>query len=443
MDTSIIASHRFGLGPKPDELQMISANPKAWVLMQYQADIRAEFKVTEPNSQQVVAKSISFKQSTRGLKKSDPEKLDALKTQMMQWMRTTYRDYSFDSLQTLIATQHPAKHRLLEFFSNHFSVSANGGGAMMRALAPTLEREAILPYLEGNFEEMLLAVEQHPAMLVYLNNVQSFGPNSRFGKRRKKGLNENLAREILELHTLGVDGGYTQKDVTELARGITGWGIAEQGYMYRNAGHEPGARTLLDKQYPQKGEAQGIQMLKDLARHPNTARHVCTKLARHYVADEPDPRLVESLVNAWQGSSGNLNKVMVALVESELAWQEPQKFKTPREFVISTARAIPNSKLTGKRLYFSLNQLGQVPFTAGSPKGFSDSQMDWMSGSSLLARADWAQMYAKQSRADARVAMQTTLNNQLTEHNRLKILRAESKQQALTLLLMSPEFQRR
>lgn len=178
-------------------------------------------------------------------------------------------------------------------------------------------------------------------------------------------------------------------------------------------------------------------MLQDLARHPNTARHLCTKLARHYVADEPDPKLVSDLITVWQKSKGNLAEVMQALVENDLAWQEPQKFKTPREFVISTSRSIPNSKITDKRLYFSLNQLGQVPFSAGSPKGFSDSQMDWMSGSSLLARADWAQMYAKQSRADVKLAMNTALNSQMSEHNRLKVLRAESKHQALTLLMMS------
>ncbi|WP_261835063.1 DUF1800 domain-containing protein [Vibrio ishigakensis] len=442
MDASVIASHRFGFGPKPDELNTIAKDPKAWVLRQYRADINIEFKVTEPSSQQVVAKNANFRESTRGLKASDPEKLDQLRDEMTKWMREAYRSYSLDSLQVAIATDNPAKHRLLEFFSNHFSVSANGG-AMMRALAPTLEREAIQPHLQGRFEDMLLAVEQHPAMLVYLNNAQSFGPNSRFGKRRKKGLNENLAREILELHTLGVDGGYTQQDVTELARGITGWSIGKTGYVYRDFGHEPGSRTLLGVSYSQKGEAQGKKMLQDLARHPNTARHLCTKLARHYVADEPDPKLVSDLITVWQKSKGNLAEVMQALVENDLAWQAPQKFKTPREFVISTSRSIPNSKITGKRLYFSLNQLGQVPFTAGSPKGFSDEQMDWMSGSSLLARADWAQMYAKQSRADVKLAMNTALNSQMSEHNRLKVLRAESKHQALTLLMMSPEFQRR
>ncbi|GEA51594.1 hypothetical protein VIN01S_23980 [Vibrio inusitatus NBRC 102082] len=446
MDRAVIACNRFGLGAKDKELQLAQPDPVGWLKKQYQSDIIQEFSISQPTANVIMAKTASYREQTQQAKKNQTsvEDIQKIRKEGSQFARQTYRDYCGDSLMASINSSNSAKHRLLEFFSNHFSVSVTN--PLMRALAPTLEKEAILPHLDGTFEQMLLAVEQHPAMLIYLNNERSFGPNSRIGLKRKKGLNENLAREILELHTLGVDGGYSQSDVTELAKGISGWSVSAKsrsGFLFRKYGHEPGKRQLLGRSYSQQGEAQGTLMLRDLARHPNTAKHLSYKLARHYIKDTPPPELVKSLSESWLASDGDIHKVMLTLISHPEAWQSASKFKTPREYVVSTARAVPNSKLTERRALTSLNQLGQMPFTSGSPQGFSDLEMSWMGGSSLLTRADWANTYAKQSKADVNQVMKVAFNQQLTPDNKQRILRAESRPQALTLLLMSPEFQRR
>jgi uncharacterized protein (DUF1800 family) len=206
-----------------------------------------------------------------------------------------FRQLSADTLTQAINSENSLNWRLLDFFSNHFSVTAQG--AVMTALAPTLEREAIAPHIHGQFEDMLLTVCKHPAMLIYLNNDKSAGPNSGYGKRKHRGLNENLAREILELHTLGVNVDYQQADVNELAKGITGWSIAfakekNSGFKFRSFWHESGEHILLNKTYPQKNIRQGEAMLINLARHPATAEHLCYKLARHFISDEPPQSLV-------------------------------------------------------------------------------------------------------------------------------------------------------
>src|ERR1700744_4124152 len=217
--------------------------------------------------------------------------------------------------------------RVAVFWSNHFCISANKGG-LARMGAGSFEREAIRPHVFGRFAEMLMAVEQHPAMLFFLDNQQSLGPDSRAGQNRKRGLNENLAREIMELHTLGVGGGYTQDDVTSLARIITGWTFAgRQGqlgtpgtFVFNANAHEPGAQLLLGKTYEDNGVAQGEAALADIARHPSTAKFIATKFARHFVADDPPPALVARLQEVFRKSDGDLKALATALVDSDEAW---------------------------------------------------------------------------------------------------------------------------
>ena len=227
--------------------------------------------------------------------------------------------------------------RLVHFWSNHFCISA-AKGPLVRVAAGCFEREAIRPHVLGRFGAMLQAVESHPAMLAYLDNALSFGPNSPAGRNRNRGLNENLAREILELHTLGVDGGYTQADVTALARIITGWTfsgregrLGEPGtFVFFPNGHEPGDHTLLGKAYAAGGVKQGEAALADLARRPATARHIAGKLARHFVADEPPPSLVDRLAKVFRETDGDLKAVAIALVDSDEAWTTPlAKMRTP------------------------------------------------------------------------------------------------------------------
>jgi uncharacterized protein (DUF1800 family) len=321
----------------------------------------------------------------------------------------------------------------------------------MVGLAATLEREAIAPNLLGNFSDMLLAVEQHPAMLIYLNNEKSFGPNSRLAKKRKVGLNENLAREILELHTLGVDGGYHQEDVIELAKGITGWSVKSPkrdngtGFIFRAYGHEPGARKLLGKKYSDDGIAQGKEMLGDLAMQPATINHVCTKIAQYFVCQNPPKSLINKMEVTWLKTQGNIKQVMLSLFNSDEAWlPSAQKFKTPREFLISTYRAIAPHKINSRELFNALTSLGQKPFSAGSPAGFSNDEKDWLSESALMARVDWSTMFASyHKRANSEKIMKKSLGSSVSQHTYQLVMRAETRQQATTLFLMSPEFQRR
>jgi len=363
--------------------------------------------------------------------------------------RIVLRNMSADTLKQAIVSSNSVSWRLLDFFSNHFSVSAQG--QLMVGLSATLEREAIAPHLLGNFEDMLLAVEQHPAMLIYLNNEKSFGPNSRMAKKHKKGLNENLAREIMELHTLGVDGGYNQADVIELAKGITGWSVKRpgkehgEGFVFRAYGHEPGARKLLGKVYSQQGINQGKQMLRDLAMNPATAKYLCYKLAHHFVSQNPPVSLLNKMEATWLKTQGNIKAVMHSLFNADEAWlNTSQKYKAPREFVISTLRALSLNKFKDQALLSTLINLGQQPFNAGSPAGYSDDEQDWLGASALMARIDWTTMLSSyRKRLNAEKLMDLTLGKSISQLTYNSVMRAESRQQALTLLLMSPEFQRR
>lgn len=271
----------------------------------------------------------------------------------------------------------------------------------MQALAPLLEREAIAPNYFGNFEDMLLAVYKHPAMLIYLNNEKSFGKDSKIGMRRKMGLNENLAREILELHTLGVNGPYSQQDVIALANGISGWSVSnpkENGspFKYREFGHQPGKQVLLGYTFAQPGIEQGEQMIKMLANHPSTAHYVSYKLAKHFVSDKPNEQLVLSMEKAWLNSKGNMREVVKVMLMHEQSWQlTAQKFKTPRDFVFSSMRAMGLKKIDGRKLIGSLSQLGQTPFNAGSPAGYEDEEAFWNNGNALVRRIEWSTQVSK------------------------------------------------
>jgi uncharacterized protein (DUF1800 family) len=463
-----IAVNRFGYGARGDELLQAKSNPKQWIISQL---LPISFNTSLPDSNDIFIENVKYRKEKKQQKKrkqqsqsnqtdrqmskntmsANPTSENKMSNKDMtkNSARNTLHRMSGDTLIQAIHSSHSVSWRLLDFFSNHFSVSANG--RLMVGLSGTLEREAIAPHLLGKFEDLLLAVEQHPAMLVYLNNEKSFGPNSRLAKKRKIGLNENLAREIMELHTLGVDGGYSQEDVIELAKGITGWSVKNPikdksaGFIFRPYAHEPGSRSLLGKEYAQKGISKGHQMLRDLAMHPATAKYICFKLAHHFVSENPPVSLLNKMETTWMKTGGNLKQVMVSLFSADEAWgSNAQKFKTPREFVISANRAIALKKLKPKGLFYSLVNLGQQPFNAGSPAGFSDDESDWLGASALMARIDWSTMvsgYLKRSNAEK--VMSVALGESVSKHTYQSVMQAESRQQAMTLLLMSPEFQRR
>lgn len=364
---------------------------------------------------------------------------------------------------TCIDSRQPLQAKLLDFFSNHFSVSS--GNLAMTLLAPTLETEAIAPHLTHTFSDMLVAVVQHPAMIKYLDNERSIGPNSKVGIRQRKknptkaaGLNENLAREILELHTLGVNGGYTQQDVLGLAKALTGWSIGSvkreerAGYKFRPHTHEPGTHQVLGVQYAESTtapETQGIAILSDLVMRPQTANFICSKLVQHFIADDPPAKLVASMSATWMATQGHIPSVMQALIDHPLSWEpESQKYKTPREFVISACRACAVNK-PKPRLFKTLHALGHGLFEAGSPAGYADEQSAWLSTSALNSRIEWTYFFAQgiaqtlPKGLSPVVLAQQALGPFLTARTQQYIQRAESKQQGIALLLLSPEFQRR
>jgi uncharacterized protein (DUF1800 family) len=337
--------------------------------------------------------------------------------------------------------------RLVWFWSNHFCVSAD----KVRPIAGAFEREAIRPHVLGRFADMLLAVESHPAMLHYLDNARSIGPDSMAGRNRGKGLNENLAREILELHTLGVRTGYSQADVTNFAKVITGWSIIpprqpERGgeFTFNPRMHEPGAQTVAGRNYADSGIEQGRAVLLDLARHPATAQHIATKLARHFIADEPPPRLVEALEATFISSDGNLKQVARVLVSAPEAWDASRsKLKRPGEWVIAATRATGVLAPDARPIIGALNMLGEPLWRPPAPKGFDDLNAAWMDG--LAQRLDIANQFGRRvtQPVDPKELVETALGPLASPETRQAVARAETRPQAVALLLMSAEFQRR
>ncbi|WGS00215.1 DUF1800 family protein [Bradyrhizobium sp. ISRA443] len=381
---------------------------------------------------------------------ANPQKPPAKPLNIIQ---KTFRAEALARLQRGVVADCGFVERLVVFWSNHFCISANKG-ALARMWAGSFEREAIRPHVLGRFADMLQAVEQHPAMLFFLDNQQSLGPDSRAGINRHRGLNENLAREIMELHTLGVGGGYTQDDVTSFARVITGWTFAGRkgqlgapgSFVFNANAHEPGPQLVLGKTYAQNGIAQGEAVLSDIARHPSTARFIATKLARHFVADDPPPALVTRLQDVFTKTGGDLKALATALVQSDEAWQAPlTKMRSPYDFLIATGRLLARTPDDPGRYLNGLNVLGQPLWTPAGPNGFPDTSAAWAAPEGLKLRLDIsAQLGATLGdRLDPRDLLELVAAEAASAETRRTVERAESRQQALALLLMSPEFQRR
>jgi uncharacterized protein (DUF1800 family) len=339
--------------------------------------------------------------------------------------------------------------RLVWFWSNHFCVNSDD-----TVQAGAYEREAIRPHVFGKFADLLLAAESHSAMLGYLGNAASMGPNSVSGINRDRGLNENLGREILELHTLGVRTGYNQDDVVSFAKVITGWttyvpDLPERGgeFLFYARMHEPGPQTVLGKAYRDTGVEQGRAVLQDLARHPATALHIATKLARHFVADDPPPALVETLRAKFIETDGDLWQVSKALAAAPEAWAPEQaKLKRPSEWLMSYIRAVGFNGVDARRTTGTTTRLGEPLWRPAAPKGFPEEEGAWIDG--IAHRLDTANAIAQnpanaERLADPKAILETALGPLASAETRSAVNRAETKQQAITLLLMAPEFQRR
>ncbi|WP_293482365.1 DUF1800 domain-containing protein [Phenylobacterium sp.] len=452
-----IAVTRFGLGAQPGEIAAARPDPRGWLKAQIRPSGAETFDTGGETSAVRLAEFRAYRRARVMAESADGGGADPAEA-----VRRFVRENAVGDVQNRIrlALQSPAgfRERWALFWANHFTVSAVR--IQVATLVGPYENEAIRPRVFGRFADLLAAAETHPAMLLYLDQAQSVGPNSRAARVRNRagagrpaGLNENLAREILELHTVGIDGGYTQADVTEFARALTGLSLARPDepatadpVVFRAPAHEPGGRTVMGRHYPDSGEAQATAILADLASHPQTARFVCRKIARHFVADDPPPALTARLEAAWLASGGDLARVAEALVDAPEAWDaRPSKFKTPYEFVVSSYRALGGAP-RGPQVSQALNTLGQRPFGAPSPKGWPDDAAPWAASDALVKRMQVAQ--ALGAAAGPRVAepaslAEAALGARLTPASAAAIRRAESRAEAVALLLMTPEFQRR
>ncbi|WP_454715340.1 DUF1800 domain-containing protein [Caulobacter segnis] len=451
-----IAVTRFGLGARPGEIDAAKGDPQGFLT----AQIRREGADIPQDDGESASSRFEQMRDYQEQKKMERQRKDGeapvAAAPMAKAARRDLRDKVNDDFlaRARLGASTPAgfRERWALFWANHFTVSSTK--QITSVLIGPFEREAIRPYVFGSFENLLVASSTHPAMLTYLDQAQSIGPNSRAAGRRggKAGLNENLAREILELHTVGVDAGYKQADVTEFARALTGFSVGRDTedragqFVFRDNAHEPGARTILARSYGQADIKQGLAVLKDLASDPRTARHVCGKIARHFVSDTPPKSLTERLEKRWMDTGGDLAAVAKALVESPEAWDPtPAKFKTPYEYTLSTWRLIGAEPSAIERLAPILTGLGQKPFSAPSPKGWAEDAQTWASPDGLIKRMQWAQGFAAvvADRTDPNALAVSALGERLTPPVAKAVSRAETRREAFALLVMSPEFQRR
>jgi uncharacterized protein (DUF1800 family) len=468
-----LALHRFGFGPRAGSISTIAPDPRGALLAELErpnagqianADLpssgAANRAVFEYNAERAAngkrerlrreAAAQVAMQNAAGepAMEAKPDALPAASAQpeAVPLPRQLFRKEAKARFDVAINAEFGLVERLVWFWSNHFCVNADA-----TVMAGGYEREAIRPHVLGRFEDMLLAVEGHPAMLLYLDNAQSIGPGSVAGINRDKGLNENLAREILELHTLGVRTVYAQADVTNFAKVLTGWTILptvsdpDHGgeFVFLRRGHEPGPQTVIGNTYTEGGVEQGRAVLADLARHPATAKHVATKLARHFIADDPPARLVDRLTQRFLDTDGDLKEVVTALIAAPESWEPEQtKIKRPGEWIMAALRTTGEPGDT-VRILQAQASLGEPLWRPPSPKGFSDDNAAWLDG--LGQRLDIANAFAHREGLgiEPQAVMDAALGPLASAETRRAVARAESRPQALTLLLMAPEFQRR
>jgi uncharacterized protein (DUF1800 family) len=449
-----LALHRFGFGPRAGSIEAIADDPRGALIAEL--DRPGAGQITNPDlpTSGAANRAVFEYNAERNAEKKRPRQDSAqaameaapAKPEAVPLPRQLFRTEARARIDAALDAEIGFVERLVWFWSNHFCVNQE-----KTVVAGAYEREAIRPHVLGRFADMLLAAEGHPAMLLYLDNAQSIGPNSVAGINRDKGLNENLGREILELHTLGVRTVYAQDDVTNFAKVLTGWTILPTAtnpdhggeFVYIKRMHEPGPEVVIGKDYPDTGSEQGRAVLADLARHPATAKHISTKLARHFIADDPPPALVDRLAQRFLDTDGDLKEVTRTLIASPEAWEPQQtKIKRPGEWIVAALRA---TGISGdiQRIVGGMALLGEPLWRPPAPKGFSDDNAAWLDG--LAQRLDIANTFAQRvgDRLDAEVVADTALGPLASAETRRAIASAESKPQALTFLLMASEFQRR
>ena len=463
-EKAALALHRFGFGPRTGSIAAIASDPQGAVsaeldrpnagqivdpgLLSSDGAFRAvfEFNATRTAEAKLARLGRAADQSSMEPATEAADMPDSDGTRPLPLPRRIFLAEAKARIDAARQAEIGFIERLVWFWSNHFCVSLDAS-----VMAGGYEREAIRPHVLGRFVDMLIAAESHPAMLIYLNNAQSIGPDSVAGINRSKGLNENFARELLELHTLGVRTGYTQADVVDFAKVLTGWTLRPAvndpdiggQFVFIPRAHEPGAETVLGKAYPDNGAAQGRAVLADLARHPATATHLATKLAIHFISDDPPPPLIDRLAKCFRETDGDLKEVSNTLVTAPEAWMSQRvKLKRPGEWLVAALRATGQA-IDIRRVVGAQALLGEPLWRPPAPKGFADDNAAWLDG--LAGRLEIANAFAQRfgPSLDATAVMDTALGPLASIETRQAIAHAESRPQALTLALMAPEFLRR
>ncbi|BBE74798.1 DUF1800 domain-containing protein [Oharaeibacter diazotrophicus] len=439
-----IALQRFGLGAKPGGFSKIAGDPIAAVKAELDNPDIASITDTRLQSYATVCRL-----SQLGFDKAEKIRSVELEARMRKHLGPVVGFVE----------------RLVLFWSNHFSMSINKSETVRGTLGH-FERAVVRRNVLGNFQTMLKAAIQHPAMIDYLDNDDSIGPNSIDGKNWNAGLNENLAREIMELHTLGSGAGYDETDVTQLAKIITGWSFVrgwEAQYHYnggkasnngqfifRTRWHEPGHVKLRGKLYGGAGMKQGLDALTDLATARETAEHIAFKLVLHFVTDDPTPAMVKPVADAFYKTRGNLKATYLALLDLPEAFTLPLgKVRRPYELAVAQMRALgffPN-KDNGWAVTEPLRAMNNLPWEHPTPDGYADESSYWLDPDGMTIRLDTAmmthQVFNRKPKHSASDLARFLFGSTLSEETRRRIAGAPDANARFTTLLISSEFQRR
>lgn len=447
MDRRQIAAIRWGYGFGPG---MAPGDDPGSLLAGLSAPPPAALPPLPP-LEEILSRAQARRMANRAAREGDPRAGEMI-AETAADVRALRRELTERRLIAPLVSPHGFVERLVSFWADHFTVGARG--LVLSLLAPHHVDAAIRPNIAGRFAELLTAAETHPAMLVYLDQDASVGPDSPLARRRGRGLNENLAREILELHTLGVGGAYRQQDVRELAELLTGLTTdLRAGPRFEPRLAQPGAETVLGRRYGGDPASMRdvIAVLSDLAVHPDTARHIARKLCVHFVSDRPDPDHVARVEAAWNASGGDLPAVYAALLDHPAAWAPGAgKARQPFDWLIAALRAFavapgrPETARMLRRAPVWLARMGQPLMRPPGPDGWPEEAEAWITPQGLAGRIAAAQALARLQRdRDPREFVDHALGGAASAALRRAAAAAEQRWEGLALVLLSPEFNRR
>lgn len=470
--------NRATFGPHTSDIQTLQKVPfSAWLDEQLSPPLDEDDERLRLALEPYKNSTLSPSQLIAHYQKTGPEPLAPPRLIRTKKSTVNYRQLLLDMQMHQLTRQLLSKYQLREvmtdFWANHFNVYARKSD--VKLVVNSYINQAIRPRALGRFDRLLIATAKHPAMLIYLDNATSVKEQKT--KTGRRGPNENYARELLELHTLSVHGGYDQSDVKEAARAFTGWGVeslprSEFTYIFRPQVHDNGTKVVLNRAYKQRGEEEGLDLLRALARHPKTAQHLAYKLCQRFVADEAPPSCVDDVTKSYLKNEGEMTEVLRTLFSHPTFWKDSTrsgKFKTPLQFAISAARAVNGAPDGGTNFARQLAELGQDPYMQAIPTGYSDLATAWNNSAGLLSRFRFSALFSAQSdvgivfdfppaiaQEGDPVLLVRKLGAQLlsqgTSEQTLSAItaevaslngQAEQRRLALSLLLSSPEFQQR